>query len=916
MASFFEQFREFLAPRFQLEHELGSGGMGTVYLARDTKLPRSVAVKVLPPEKASAEAAERFLREARILADLKHPNIVTIYDVGGDDDPFSYYIMEYLSGESLSDRLIEKGPLPPDEVAKLGRDLLAALKVAHEHGVIHRDIKPSNIFWVDGRGVLTDFGVAKSFSEQNAITLPGETPGTVLYMPPEQLVGREVPQTDLYALGMVLYEAVTGVRWETGTLPERGDWGGVPAEMRPALRRALALAPEDRWPDAEAFQRALWGKRVRLPATQRTVVLVVLLVVLAVVASRWPWPCWFSTCPAVDVRIDRISVAGAEVLPGLGDSLTARFTSRLTGFPDFSVAGPVFRGRAKTTVSGSATADSGGGLRIQLRMPGQPMVALSTRAEQWRVAADVLADSLLLRLFGASPLDSELPVRVLPRNPEGLRSFLVAEKAFARASWDSAYEGYREAAAMDRTCALCFWRYAEVARFFVLPPDTVAAAEYRARVREFPPDYQTMILAEMMPLDQRLDSLDALARRKHAFLFGLFRWGDELLHRGPLVGQSRAGATMAFFGATDIRRDFVPAWEHLAWLSIAQGEVRGARMALDTLDRMAPAGRADVGMRDLLQAAFVWRFLPAAQAQARTESLLVAASGRDNEPLDAGARYLNHFGAPAGAVWLGEQLEAHGYRPPSAMLAQVFGHLGEGRPEQAHRVLARAAAQFGDPGLELLDREIETTLLMFDTDSAVAAAKWADLDRRLGEIRERLPASLRPRAEWMRGLLAMRFGKGTPAVTPGLPAPLANLLAANEAASRGRFGEALARSEPLRLLPAETVGDPFLRTVLYLLRAEWQVHLGRLQDADRELLWYQNSDAKGYPREEPQPMEVDWAFGTLSQWRSMRLASVSEPRRCSLAREVARLWAGAEPPYAARVDNARAIARSCPEPVS
>ncbi|HEY6059515.1 MAG TPA: serine/threonine-protein kinase, partial [Gemmatimonadales bacterium] len=200
MPSFFEQLRDFLAPRFQLEHELGSGGMGTVYLARDTKLPRSVAVKVLPPEKASAEAAERFLREARILADLRHPNIVTIYDVGGDDDPFGYYIMEYLSGESLADRLMQKGPLPPDEVTKLGRDLLAALKVAHSHGVIHRDIKPSNIFWVDGRGVLTDFGVAKSSSEQNAITKPGETPGTVLYMPPEQLVGREVPQTDLYAL--------------------------------------------------------------------------------------------------------------------------------------------------------------------------------------------------------------------------------------------------------------------------------------------------------------------------------------------------------------------------------------------------------------------------------------------------------------------------------------------------------------------------------------------------------------------------------------------------------------------------------------------------------------------------------------------------------------------------------------------
>jgi hypothetical protein len=619
--------------------------------------------------------------------------------------------------------------------------------------------------------------------------------------------------------------------------------------------------------------------------------------------------------PDVDVRIGPIVVASGVGQSPLGDSLSARLTELLTGYPDFSVAGPRYEGFAKTAVSGSAMVDSGGVLRIQLRMPGRQSVLLSTPAAQWRTAADMLADTLLLQLFGSSPLDSELPVRVLPRSPEGLRSFLVAEKAFARASWDSAYDGYREAAAIDRTCALCFWRFAEVARFFVLPPDTVAAAEYRARVREFPADYQTMIRAEQMPLDQRLDSLDALARRKRAFLFGLFRWGDELLHRGPLVGQSRFGATMAFFDATGIRRDFVPAWEHYAWLSIAQGEEWGARKALDTLTRMTPAGRTDMGMRDLLMAAYAWRFLPAAEAQARTQSLLVAAVGRANEPLDAGARYLNHFGAPAGAVWLGEQLEARGYRPPSAMLAQVFGDLSEGRPEQAHRVLARAIARFGSPSLELLDGEIEAALLMFDADSAAATAGWGDADRRLGELHERLPASLRPRAVWMRGLLARRLGKGKPAVSPALPAPLANLLAAYEAASRGRFAEALAKSEPLRLLPAEAVGDPFLRTALYLPRSEWHIRLGKPQLADQELLWYQNSDAIGYPRDEPQPMEVDWAFGTLAQWRRLGLAFESEPRRCTLARDVARFWAGAEPRYADRVDSARAIAARCPEPV-
>jgi serine/threonine protein kinase len=214
MATFFEQFRDFLAPRFQLEQELGSGGMGAVYLARDTELLRFVAVKVLPPEKASAAAAERFLREARILADLQHPNIVRIYDVGRDTDPFIYYIMEHLSGATLADRL-KQGELSPQETTKLARDLLDALGQAHAHGVIHRDIKPSNIFWVDGRGVLADFGVAKSrASGSPVISEPGEPRGTLEYMSPEQLAGEAIPQSDLYALGMVLYESLSGRHWK------------------------------------------------------------------------------------------------------------------------------------------------------------------------------------------------------------------------------------------------------------------------------------------------------------------------------------------------------------------------------------------------------------------------------------------------------------------------------------------------------------------------------------------------------------------------------------------------------------------------------------------------------------------------------------------------------------------------------
>lgn len=915
MATFFEQFRDFLAPRFQLERELGSGGMGTVYLARDTQLPRCVAVKVLPHAKAGAAAIARFLREARILARLDHANIVKIIDVGRDSDPFIYYIMDYFDGGTLADRLT-KGPLSPEEAAEFGRHILDALRHAHARGVIHRDIKPSNIFWGTGRGwVLADFGIAKSSAEVGEpYTEPGQVPGTPGYIPPERQDHRDVPQGDLYSVGLVLYQALTGQPWEVETEPEQVDWTGVPARMRPALRRALALTPEERWPDAAAFQQALWMRRVRIPSAGRSLSVAGAVVALVVLA-RILRPCWLGKCPDADVRIDHIKVAGAAVFPGLGDSIASRVSDRLKGFPDFSVIGPGVPGRAKSTVNGSAAADSGGALRIQLLMPGQQLLSLATRVEQWRAAADMLADSLLVRFYGSNPLDSDLPVAVLPRDPDGLRSFLKAEKAFARSAWYSAWTGYDEAATVDRTCALCFWRHAEVARFFVLPPDTADAAEYRARVNEFPPNYQTLIRAELVPLDARLDSLYALTRRAPAFLFGRFRWGDELLHRGPLVGQPRLRASMGFTRATEMRRDFVPAWEHLAWLRIAEGNQRAATAALDTLDVLPRPGSEEIGMRDLLRVAYAWRFLPAAQAESQTRAALDAPTGHAIEHLDAGARYLTHFGAPVGAVWLGGQLEARGYRRSSAMIAQVFGDLAAGRPEQALRVLGRGVTESGDPDLEMLQGEIAAMLLMFDRDSVAAAAAWRSVDSQLGEISQRLPASLRPRAAWMRAILARRFGGGPRTVPPGIPAPLARLLEAYDAAARDRLPEAIARSQSLLGLPADSIGDPCLRTVLHLLRAEWRVRAGTPQLADQELLWYENSDAVGFPEGDAQAMEVDWSFGTLARWWRLRLAT-SEEQRCGLAREVARLWTGAEPPYASRADKAREIARSCPEPAS
>src|SRR5437773_655418 len=259
MPSFFERVRAALAGKgYQVERELGSGGMGVVVLARQVSLDRLVAVKVIRPELHTAIATERFQREAKTLAHVSHPNIVPVYEVDETPDGLPYYTMQYLEGETVAHRL-RQGPLPANEVRKLGRDLLAALEAAHTRGIVHRDVKPANVFIVAGSAVLVDFGIAKRIqlpdltlqSTGDPLTEPGMRPGTRAYWSPEQLGGAEATAgTDLYAAALVIYEAYTGRHWLEAQRLARGAWSGVPRLEARVLKRALAWKPEDRWRDA------------------------------------------------------------------------------------------------------------------------------------------------------------------------------------------------------------------------------------------------------------------------------------------------------------------------------------------------------------------------------------------------------------------------------------------------------------------------------------------------------------------------------------------------------------------------------------------------------------------------------------------------------------------------------------------
>jgi eukaryotic-like serine/threonine-protein kinase len=262
-----------LAGRYHLEELIDTGGMASVWRARDEVLARIVAAKILREDLAlDPEFAKRFQREAVAAARLTHPNIVSVYDTGVDQD-LSYIIMEHSEGRNLREVLDQRGSMEPEEAAALVAPVLSALAYAHANDVVHRDVKPANILvGDDGRVRVTDFGIAKAAFADSDLTTTGKALGTVRYLSPEQVQGGEVDaRSDLYSVGIVLYELLTGrvpfqaesdlavamMRLNQDPLPPRAFRGGIPRGTEAVVLRALARDPDARFQSAESMAAEL-----------------------------------------------------------------------------------------------------------------------------------------------------------------------------------------------------------------------------------------------------------------------------------------------------------------------------------------------------------------------------------------------------------------------------------------------------------------------------------------------------------------------------------------------------------------------------------------------------------------------------------------------------------------------------------
>jgi eukaryotic-like serine/threonine-protein kinase len=382
-----ERLTAALADRYRIERELGQGGMATVYLGHDLRHDRDVAIKVLHPDLGAALGGERFLSEIRTTARLQHPHILPLLDSGAADT-FLYYVMPYVSGETLRSRLERERQLPIEDALRIAREVADALGAAHALGIIHRDIKPENILLQGGHALVADFGIALAVQHAagQRMTQTGLSLGTPQYMSPEQAMGEKTldARSDIYALGAVTYEMLVGeppftgptvqtivakVLTERPTSP-RAVRDTVPAEVERAILKALAKLPADRFATAEKFAEALaedgrsvggyvgsasTGYRTAVPTYRRTALIGVLLLATAALAawlggrSARPEAAWSAFTQLTDA-------AGVETSPSLSpDGESFAYASNARGSSDIYVQR--VGGRNPVLVAGDSTVD-------------------------------------------------------------------------------------------------------------------------------------------------------------------------------------------------------------------------------------------------------------------------------------------------------------------------------------------------------------------------------------------------------------------------------------------------------------------------------------------------------------------------------------------------------------------------------
>jgi serine/threonine-protein kinase len=663
VAELLDRLTSALAGRYTLERELGAGGMATVYLARDLKHDREVAIKVLRPELGASLGPERFLQEIRVAAKLQHPHIVGLLDSGvltdGRGPALSYYVMPFLEGETLRDRLARTGPLPVTEVVRLTGEIADALAKAHKAGVVHRDIKPGNILLADGHALVMDFGVAKAVSAaagRQGLTSAGVSLGTPAYMAPEQVAADPLidHRADLYALGLVAYEMLVGESPYAATTPQQQMAAHVtqpPAPIQPRrpdcppvldalIVRCLAKSPGERWQSAEEIVTRLGAVETTTPprAASRTgrripaaFGVVALLAAAALLFQRRSGPTRDDGSANV-LAVLPFTVRGSTELAYLGEGIVDLLSASLDGAAGIrSVNAHALLGfvgqtgsaislerargvaehfQAKLFVVGDVL-DVGGKLRLSASLfdrgqGARPLAEATVDGEPGEVLA--LVDLLATRL--AADRSAEAGARltriaaVTTSSLPALKAYLAGEQAYRAGQYAAGVSAFQEAVAADTTFALAFYRLSMAQERLAWADDSRRSAELAFRHSRRLSTHDRRFLEAVLAM-RRGRSGDAEQQFRaivQAYPDDAEAWyqmGELLFHGSPLRGGSMTSAREAFSRALFFDPGDLGALYHLVRIAARDGN----RKQLDSLAarfyQLSPAGDRTLELRAL-----------------------------------------------------------------------------------------------------------------------------------------------------------------------------------------------------------------------------------------------------------------------------------------------------------------------------
>jgi tRNA A-37 threonylcarbamoyl transferase component Bud32/TolB-like protein len=645
-----EHLQRALGEGFRIERELGGGGMSRVFLARELSLDRQVVVKVLSPEASAGVSADRFRRETQLIAKLQHPNVVPLLSAG-EADGMLYYVMPYVAGDSLRARMSRDGALPLGDVVRVLREVLDTLAFAHQHGVIHRDIKPENILLAAGHAVVADFGIAKALRDSAALTATGISVGTPAYMAPEQAAGDPLldHRADLYAVGVVAYEMLSGAPLFTGSVqqvvtahmtqapaPVTQRRSDVPAPLAALVMRALEKDAARR-PQSAAEMLAVVdavatpggtdvglsaARRSRFTAARALGVALPLAAVAAFAAWRYSRPAVMTS--AQSIAIVPFSVDASDTaLTRLAQNLATLVGNSLDGIGEIRAADPTSvlshahgKGAALSAPDAIAIAKALGaksavhgtmvrtGALVQIDASMYDLLAPETAIARMTVRATpdsivAITDSITMKLLqqvwsrGIPPTPHV--ASITSHSPVALREFLNGERLWARGEAHAAGDAFKRAVYADTTFWFAAYRYATARSWWAEPIEDTSITQRMTRHRADLPERERALLAtrDSSPSQSEyMRRLKALTLRYPDYAPAWQTLADNAVHHAERAGHSVRDAIGMWREVQRLMPNDPPTTEHLAITCLSAGDLECARAAsarFDTLIRAEPS---------------------------------------------------------------------------------------------------------------------------------------------------------------------------------------------------------------------------------------------------------------------------------------------------------------------------------------